>query len=70
MSFKNKFREVVLLAFDGDEDNTRGILGLYAKPPPCNGDDDHDDAEMTMLYEEMAVIDQVNASDLKAWKTT
>ena len=43
---------------------------LYAKPPPCNGDDDHDDAEMTMLYEEMAVIDQVNASDLKAWKTT
>ena len=43
------------------------ILETYSRPPPVQ-EDPMNDEEMMELFEEMAVADQVNTSDVKGWR--
>ena len=68
MSIMEKLANIAKIVFHGDPEQFDLVMAKYAKPPTEDCDEVEFDPEMSMLYEEMAVTDQVNASDLKAWK--
>lgn len=60
-------RRLVELVF-GDEGEVERVMDLYAKEKEPEPEDEVLDNDMSLLLQEMAMTDQVNIGDLKAWK--
>ena len=61
--------QLVQLVFAPDLEMVKKVLEAYDKPATNDSVDDFaDDPDMQLLFEEMAISDHPNATDLKAWR--